>query len=62
MRRWFVRLPVYARPLAPLGTEETTSPWVLVRPVALRLREEGGEVAAEALRPGGPNDDQRLPR
>ncbi len=62
VRRWFVRLPVYARQVAPLVTEETTSPWVLVRPVALRLREEGGEVTAEALRPGAPNDSPRRPR
>lgn len=61
VRRWFVRLPVYARPVAPLVTDETTSPWVLVRPVALRLREEGGEVSAEALRPV-PNDSLRRPR
>lgn len=62
VRRWLVRLPVYARPVSPLVTEETTSPWVLVRPVALRLREEGGEVRAETLRPGAPNDSSRRPR
>jgi hypothetical protein len=67
VRRWFLRLPVYARPFSPLVTEETTSPWVLVRPVALRLREEGADVTAEALRPrtprpGTPNDSLRRPR
>ncbi|MGQ0649212.1 MAG: carboxypeptidase regulatory-like domain-containing protein [Gemmatimonadaceae bacterium] len=49
IRRWFIRLPVVARPAAPVSTEETTAPWVLVRPVTLRFREEGGEVAAEEL-------------
>lgn len=56
IRRWFIRLPVDARPAEPLTTEQTAAPWVLVRPRALRLREEGGEVAAEEQlrRPLGP--------
>ena len=44
--RWFLRLPVVARPSAPVGTEVTQAPWVLVRP-AFALREEGGTVVAE---------------
>lgn len=61
VRRWFLRLPVFARLSSPVATEETTSPWVLVRPVTLRYREEGGDVAAEARRPA-PNDTVRRPR
>lgn len=49
VRRWFIRLPVTARPTSPLATRQTSAPWVLVRPIALPLREEGGEVAAEEL-------------
>ncbi|MBC7897903.1 MAG: carboxypeptidase regulatory-like domain-containing protein [Cytophagaceae bacterium] len=49
IRRWFIRLPISARPTAPVTTLVTQAPWVLVRPVTLHLREEGGEVAAEAL-------------
>ncbi len=49
VRRWFIRLPVTARPTSPLAVRQVTAPWVLVRPVNLPLREEGGEVAAEEL-------------
>lgn len=49
IRKWFIRLPVVARPIAPLTTEVSAAPWVLVRPVTLALREEGGDVAAEEL-------------
>ena len=60
VRRWFLRLPVFARLSSPVATEETTSPWVLVRPVTLRYREEGGDVAAEAPRRRAlPNDTLR---
>ena len=54
IRRWFLRLPVTARPSAPLTTGVTAAPWVLVRPVTIRYREEGGEVSAAELvtRPG----------
>ena len=66
VRRWFLRLPVFARLSSPVATEETTSPWVLVRPVTLRYREEGGDVTAEAPRrrtvPAAPNDTLRRPR
>jgi hypothetical protein len=67
VRRWFLRLPVLARLSSPVATEETTSPWVLVRPVTLRYREEGGDVTAEverakpARRPE-PNDRPAPPR
>lgn len=47
IRRWFIRLPMSARPTAPITTLVTQAPWVLVRPVTLPLREEGGVVAAE---------------
>ena len=47
VRRWFIRLPIAARPTSPLTTRLTTAPWMLVRPTNLPLREEGGEVAAE---------------
>jgi hypothetical protein len=49
IRRWFIRLPVIAKPLSPLTIENSAAPWVLVRPMALRYRQEGGEVAAEEL-------------
>lgn len=49
VRRWFIRLPLTARPTSPLGTRTTLAPWMLVRPVTFKLREEGGEVAAEEL-------------
>jgi hypothetical protein len=49
IRKWFIRLPVIARPAAPVATDGTSAPWVLVRPTMLRFREEGGEVAAEEL-------------
>jgi hypothetical protein len=63
VRRWWLRVPVYARAASPVATEETSSPWVLVRPVALRLREEGGEVTAETPRtPAIPNYDLLTPR
>lgn len=47
IRRWVIRLPMTARPTAPVTTLVTPAPWVLVRPTTLRWREEGGEVAAE---------------
>lgn len=50
IRRWSIRLPMFAKPSAPVTTLVTQAPWVLVRPTTLRLREEGGEVAAEELR------------
>lgn len=49
IRRWFIRLPVVARPMAPLASQPSAAPWVLVRPVTLQLREEGGDVSAESL-------------
>ncbi len=49
VRRWYIRLPMGARPTAPLITRQTTAPWMLVRPTSFPLREEGGEVAAEEL-------------
>jgi hypothetical protein len=54
IRRWFIRLPVTARPTAPITTLVTQAPWVLVRPMTLRLREEGGSVAAEQVRRSPP--------
>lgn len=67
VRRWFLRIPANARVTTPVVAEETTSPWVLVRPFAQGLREEGGDVAAEVLRPrtpppAQPNDRLRRPR
>jgi hypothetical protein len=50
IRKWFIRLPALALTTAPLTTDTTTAPWVLVRPEAGRLREEGGEVTAEERR------------
>ncbi len=50
VRKWSIRLPTFARPTAPIATPVTQAPWVLVRPTTLQLREEGGEVTAEALR------------
>lgn len=49
VRRWYIRLPLTARPTSPLSTRTTLAPWMLVRPVTFKLREEGGEVAAEEL-------------
>lgn len=49
IRKWFIRLPVVARPTAPVSSRPSSAPWVLVRPVTLQLREEGGDVSAEAL-------------
>jgi len=68
VRRWFLRTPGHGRLTSPVVAEETTSPWVLVRPLTPGLREEGGDVAAEALRPRlpppsrQPNDTLRRPR
>jgi hypothetical protein len=67
VRRWFLRTPAHGRATSPVVAEETTSPWVLVRPLTPSLREEGGDVAAEASRPrlpprAPPNDTLRRPR
>lgn len=54
IRRWFIRLPLSARPTAPIATLVTAAPWVLVRPMRLHLREEGGSVTAEEARRSPP--------
>ncbi|MCC6317937.1 MAG: carboxypeptidase regulatory-like domain-containing protein [Gemmatimonadaceae bacterium] len=55
VRRWFVRLPVVGRVGAPVATDATSAPWVLVRPGDLRLREEGGEVTGVKRSTGRPD-------
>lgn len=49
VRRWFLRVPVAGRPAQPLATEGS-APWVLVRPAATSLAEEGAEVTTDELR------------
>lgn len=49
VRRWFLRVPVAGRPVQLLTTEGSV-PWVLVRPHATSLLEEGAEVTTDELR------------
>lgn len=49
VRRWFLRVPVAGRPAQLLATEGS-APWVLVRPQATSLLEEGAEVTTDELR------------
>lgn len=50
VRRWYLRVPANALSTQPLSTEGS-APWVLVRPTTARLREEGGVVTPDELRP-----------
>jgi hypothetical protein len=45
VQRWFLRLPVAAQVAPPLSTQPSAASWVLVRPTAPALREEGGSVS-----------------
>ena len=47
--RWFVRIPQYARPMAPVDAHSSI-PSVIVRPTMHRLQEEGGMVFTTGLR------------
>lgn len=49
VRRWFLRSPVSGRPAQPVATEGS-APWVLVRPAATSLGEEGAIVTTDELR------------
>lgn len=48
--RWSLRVPSTGRSAQPLSTEGS-APWLLVRPTGAALREEGGEVVTDAMRP-----------
>jgi hypothetical protein len=58
VRSWSLRIPVGSSAGAPVGTDATNAPWVLVRPQSGRLQEVGGEVTGEVVRrvpdPGRP--------
>ena len=50
VRRWFLRVPMNGRSQDAVATEGS-SPWILVRPSALALSEEGGEVTTDEQHP-----------
>ena len=50
VQRWHLRVPMLGRPRDPLATEGS-APWILVRPGARALSEEGGIVTTDAMRP-----------
>jgi hypothetical protein len=52
VKRWFVRMPQHGRQRGFALVLRGNTPTVLVRPVDLRLREEGGEITAESARTG----------
>lgn len=49
VRQWFLRSPVSGRPAQPVATEGS-APWVLVRPAATSVGEEGAIVTTDELR------------
>jgi hypothetical protein len=49
VRSWSLRLPAGSIAGAPLSTDATNAPWVLVRPERNSLQEIGGEVTGEVI-------------